>query len=294
VKKIIVGMDLSPEAELAGGHAIDLARRDGAEVVLVLAQASPSLPDGSFANAPEWAEVYTERQRDTARRDRDRLAELHQRWSGQGAPITKLVVDGFADEQVPRIAAELSADLIVVGTQGRTGLARAFLGSVAERVVRLSDRPVLVARGPAPHGGYHRIVVGSDFTPLAELALNRAIELAARDARIDVLHCWQPSPWVPTDPPLVVDEQMRDAFLAQLTATGAAAAERARRGADLDIRFQLCERLPAQGLAEYAREVGADLIAVGSHGRRGFRRFLLGSVAEVTVRNAPCAVLIAR
>jgi nucleotide-binding universal stress UspA family protein len=292
VDKIIVGVDLSPASERAVAHAACVARRTGAEVLLVLAQDTQL--DPAVPNASDWLELYATRARDGAQRQRAALDELYQRWSGQGAAVSTLVVDGFADEQLPRLASELAAGLIVVGTQGRTGLSRALLGSVAERVVRFAGRPVLVARGAAPVGGYHRIVVGTDFTATAELALGRAVEVAAPGARIDLVHCWQSSPWVPDDPPLVADDRMREAMLGDLAAAGEAAAARARGASGLDIRFQLVERQPAQGLADYADDNGADLIVVGSHGRRGFRRFLLGSVAEVTVRHAPCAVLVVR
>jgi universal stress protein A len=60
------------------------------------------------------------------------------------------------------------------------------------------------------------------------------------------------------------------------------------------VRYQLREGDTRDGIVDLAKVSGADLIVLGSHGRRGLRRFLLGSVAESTVRHAPCSVLVAR
>jgi len=294
---IIVGVDLSPSSDIAIGHAIDLARAEHAELVLVLVDAIPDVPDSIPPSAVVAARAYS--QRLGARLDEDTLAldALRTKFTGRGVEISQRVVDGYPDEALPKIAAELEADAIVVGSHGRTGLKRVLLGSVAERVVRLAPCAVMVARGEAPIGGYHHLVVGTDFGATSERALARALVVAAPRARIDVVHCWQMSPMItPPDAPAMIPtyETLRTDTIAKLRQDGEALAETAKRGRDVDVRFHLLERPAAHGIDDFAGEVHADLIVVGSHGRRGVRRFLLGSIAEVTVRHAPCATLVVR
>jgi nucleotide-binding universal stress UspA family protein len=296
MRKIIVGVDLSKEAEVAVAHAVDRARRTGAEVVFTMVDVIPEAPVGLGAESGTATASYHLVMKEQLDRDRRGLGELHQRWTGQGATISQLVVSGMPDEVLPKVAAETGADLIVVGSHGRTGLKRALLGSVAERVTRLAPCSVLVARGDAPSGGYRHVVVGTDFSAFAKLALRQAIAAAAPGARLDIVHCWQVVYYVgPIDagvipPSLEVYQHTREGIEAQ----GAALVAAAREGNDLDIRFHAVESPATYGVVDFARAARADLVVVGSHGRRGLRRFLLGSVAEVTARHAPCSTLIAR
>ena len=292
MRKIIVGADLSTESEVAMAHAVDRARRDGAEVVLAMIDAVPDSPVGLTPQTARAVKAYNEILEQRLAADRRGLAEMRERWQGQGVAISQLVVDGFADDRLPAIAAETGSDLIAVGSHGRTGLKRMMLGSVAERAARLATCSVLIARGPAPSGGYRRILVGTDFTPLAKIALLQAIDAAGPGARIDVVHCWTMTFGIDGMAMLAPGDygEMADGLRREGEAWIAIAKERD----DLDVRFALVERPAAMGLSELARDVTADLIVVGSHGRRGVRRFLLGSVAESTARHAPCSTLIAR
>jgi nucleotide-binding universal stress UspA family protein len=291
MRKIIVGVDLSPQSEIAVGHAVDVARHTGAEVVLVMADCVPDYPTPDKVRPElesEWARTLEQR----LASDRRGLGEMRERWSGQGVTISHVVADGFADDLIPRVAQDVGADLIAVGTHGRTGIMRAFLGSVAERTTRLASQSVLVARGDAPRGGYRRVVIGTDFSPLSDTAIDRALEVTGPGARLDLVHCWQIPLIAGADGvmPYVPYDEMRADLEKSLTEATRTQAARAK----VELTPHLVERPPAFGLVDFAKERDADLIVVGSHGRRGIRRFLLGSVAEVTVRHAGCSVLVAR
>jgi len=298
-RKIVVGIDLSPHSDVAIGHAIDLARAEGGELVFALVDAVPEVPEPSIPpSAMAAAQAYGERLAERLAADREQLAALVRTWSGRGIAIEQRVADGFPDEQLPEIARELDARAIVVGSHGRTGLKRLLIGSVAERVVRLADTSVMVARGTAPIGGYHRLVVGTDFGDTSAVALDRALGVAAPRARIDVVHCWQMSPLIaPPDAPAMIPtyDRIRVDMIGELQRDGEALVTRAKaRRTDVDLKFVLLERPAAHALDDYARDHRADLLVVGSHGRRGMRRFLVGSVAEVAVRHAPCTTLVVR
>lgn len=295
MRKIVVGVDLSSSSEHALGHAVDAARHTGAEVVMVMVDVVPDVPPVVDPSSVLIAEAYTRTLAERLAAERTQLAELRERWQGRGAELSQLIVDGHADERLPAVAAELKADLIVVGSHGRTGVKRWLIGSVAERVVRLAQQSVLVARGEAPAGGYQRVVIGTDFSPGAEHALRRAIPLLAPDARLELVHGWA-GPWSMPETAVLVHASMRTNLLNALTDTAERMASILREGGRGDVRInaRLVNSSPAPALADVASEMHADLVVVGSHGRRGLRRLILGSVAEVTVRHAPCSVLVSR
>lgn len=297
MSKIIVGVDLSTESERAVGHAVAAARRIGSELVVVLVDVVPDTPIGPPEAMRIVTDRYTEILAERFEGHRRELAALRERWQGHGVELSQLLVDGFADERLAAVATEVGAELIVVGSHGRSGFKRFLIGSVAEHVTRRADQSVLVARGEAPDGGYRRVVIGTDFSDGAERALARAVPLIARGGRIELVHCWQ-QPWLYVFGEAVAvapDDELRRAQAQALAAASVRLRATAlRERPDLEVVDRLISAAPAQGLVDTAAIRDADLVVVGSHGRRGVRRFVLGSVAEVTIRHAPCSVLVTR
>ncbi len=280
LQTIVVGVDLSTRSELACRHALLVARRTGAKIVLVHATALPDQPEGLPASMRDTADAYLAILRKRAAGADRELAELAARLSGQGAEISQVLVDGFADDGLLAAATEVHADLIVT------------VGPHAERIVRVAHGPVLVARGEPT--AYTKICVATDFTEAAEHALDLALALAPDDAHIDVVHFWD-APALPrghaTDEVDATVDEIRAGMVLHGNERGAATI--AARG-DARLSYQLREGDPTEGIAAYAAAQACDLVVVGGHGRRGLRRLLLGSVAEATVRHAPCSVLVAR
>ena len=138
IHRILCPVDFSPTSERAAGYAMRLARQLGASVHFVHAWTLPAyaLPDGAVVFGAEVGEqirgeLGKQMEALLARvRDRDVAVEGH-------------VVEGTAAREIVRATASLGADLVVMGTHGRTGLPHVVLGSVAERVVRTSAVPVL-------------------------------------------------------------------------------------------------------------------------------------------------------
>lgn len=137
-KKIIVGVDFSENSQRAVRTATQLARSLDAEVVLVHVYA----PGAEYDDAPR--ETAAELRPLLEARVRD-LAEAHHKASG--AKVDWGVVDGSPAQEVATFAARWGGDLIVAGTAGRGGVAKALLGSVADTLVRTSKVPVLIV-GP--------------------------------------------------------------------------------------------------------------------------------------------------
>ncbi|HEY8368053.1 MAG TPA: universal stress protein [Thermodesulfobacteriota bacterium] len=148
VSLIVVPTDFSAGSEAAAQQAAWLAGRLGARLHVV--HAFVGLTHSAAGVAPGLMDdlrAAEEAMRGQARRDLEAFAERFAREAG-GVPVTTALVEAgvSAADAIVRAATEAKADLIVMGTHGRTGLRRALLGSVAERVVRTADIPVLVVK----------------------------------------------------------------------------------------------------------------------------------------------------
>lgn len=149
------------------------------------------------------------------------------------------------------------------------------------------------------------ILVGIDFSPLSDLALERACDLAGtrRPCHLHVVHVESRTARLYAAGALAppVDAQAAD-LTQQSTRLGEHVEEIVRRWRDAHSGPPAFERLTthirleptAESIAQLASDMEANLVIIGTHGRRGARRFLLGSVAEATVRLATCDVLVVR
>jgi universal stress protein A len=137
--RIVVAVDFSPASEKAWAHARRLAGHSDAELILThVVAAAPRLGGGPLTRT-RIAEV----QASLRRWADDKLAKWAEAARAEGRRVRLAVRVGIPYEEIVDLAAEEHADLVVIGTQGRTGIPRAVLGSVAERVVRLAPCPVL-------------------------------------------------------------------------------------------------------------------------------------------------------
>ena len=293
MRTILVGVDFSSESEIAIAHALELARRMGTTLTLAVATYVPDGTEGlvpsQYATYTRYAEVLEVRLGE----EREKLDVLRARYSGRGVELSQILLDGLPEDQIPAASKQLGAVLTVVGTHGRTGFRRLSLGSVAEKIVRGEERPVLVARGDAPAGGYRHVVVGLDFSIPSRKAVQAARSYLAPGGKLELVHCWQLPAWAFASLAPMPDNlgQMQAELIDGIVKTGKQwLAELGEL--DADVSFHSVESSPAAGLDDWARTRGADLIVVGSHGHRGLRRWLIGSVAEATVRHAPCSVAV--
>jgi nucleotide-binding universal stress UspA family protein len=142
---------------------------------------------------------------------------------------------------------------------------------------------------------WKRIFCAVDFSPPSRRALRVAADLAARvDAKLTVLHV-RDVPSVPiaelaaAPPPDAVERARYEA--ARLLESARLEAEALAPGR---VAAELLEGEPAWEVVKYAASRGADLLVVGTHGRTGVRRFMMGSIAERVLREAPCPVLAVR
>ena len=198
--------------------------------------------------------------------------------------------EGSPADEILRAAEDFDAGLIVVGTHGRKGLSRLLAGSVAEEVLRKAKCPVMALRSPAEGGlaptEFRCIVAPVDLSESSRHSARVARLLARRlGARLVLLQVVPSDTFVGSEVLIPVDlDEYRKRLVAYRDELD---------GPDLKSPVEAILR---QGQAddeilETAKAVSADLIVMGTHGRTGLARLLMGSVAEGVLRGASCPVL---
>jgi nucleotide-binding universal stress UspA family protein len=150
VKTLLVPVDFSETSEAALKYAVSLAQRLGARLVVMHAYELPvyGFPDGALVASTEIAT----RVMSGAQAGLDALVDRYR----NGTRVDTVLRQGVPWEEVRAVAEEVGADIIVIGTHGRQGLARALIGSVAEKIIRTSTRPVLTIHSPHNGKGHHK------------------------------------------------------------------------------------------------------------------------------------------
>jgi nucleotide-binding universal stress UspA family protein len=180
-----------------------------------------------------------------------------------------------------------------VGTHGRTGLQRAILGSVADRLVRQAPCPVITVQptvGDVPRAEIRRLCYATDFSPTAQAAWPWVVAIAsAANADIDLVHVtFSPVP----DRHLSAEALGRMAHM--LHEQGRQEAERFLERSTFPrerVTVRLSHGDPGEQIVHQAQARAADLLVMGTHGWSGIVRWMLGSVAHYVIQMAPCPVL---
>jgi nucleotide-binding universal stress UspA family protein len=283
---IVAATDFSEPADRAAAAAASLARSLGSKVSLVhVYDPWPYTPPGFPVGA-------TEADASMAKGSAERLERLRAaQFDGIETEVEALRHHNAA-VAVTDYAGEVGAKLCVVGTHGRTGLSRVLAGSVAERVVRHAPCDVLSV--PATKADatdalpIKHVMVGTDFSDPSKHAMDAAKWIGDKmDAELTLVHALDSSD--ETGPGLEESELKRRLWDALSTIR----AERFAKNPRVNI-VVLDGDSAATAMCEHAADKGVDLLVVGSHGRTGLERLLIGSVAERVVRFASCPVWVVR
>lgn len=290
ITRILAPTDFSPAAEVACRLAARLAMRSEAGLTVFHA-----IPGKDLAQRMESGRTQV----DILNEGRERLGE----WFAAVVPaeLRSFLTAEFkviVGEPTPGIAraAKLSgADLILMATQGRTGLAQLLMGSVTAAVLRTVPVPVLALRpGQAelPLTTVQRILWATDLSPVSEAAWPYVLMLAdLLTAEVILLHAVRPAELAGlADHPVPPPAGWMERYLAPLE-QDLERRQRAVEALGLRTRRKIVVGTPAEVIVAEAQGEQADLIVMGTHGRSGLSHVLLGSVAEAVIRKAACPVL---
>lgn len=281
-EKLLCPVDFSPGSQQALELAASLAKETGAELVVAHAWHVMPVAYMEYPLADDSWKLLTQ---DAMRL----LGDARERAQQLGAKrVSTVFATGLPWQQIVETAGDRSFDLIVIGSHGRTGISRFVLGSVAERVVRHAPCSVLVAR--RERAAFQHALCAIDFSDDSHVAMDRARDLVRE--RATLFHAIEPPAFFAFEPhrPEIAGELERRATVA-LEQWAHELDGRAKLAVDYRTAFGS----PAhEALAVIDADPTIDLAIVGSRGRTGIKRALLGSVAEKIVRHAPCSVLVAR
>jgi nucleotide-binding universal stress UspA family protein len=298
--KVLVAIDGSPEATRAARMAAGLSQSLHSELHVVEVGDIPEV-----YGAPEWrtfdpgfqARLFEHAERETSERLEGHLREIRE-IDSEAASVHARV--GPADVEIVRLAEEIHAGLVVLGSRGFGPLKRAVLGSVSSSVVRHAHCPVLVVRGgKAKDVSYSpgRILLAFDDSREASAASQAAIEIATgTGSELHILYVLPAVVHLPSVHRLP-------------TGKSEVSLEQGRRGARSLVNKE-AKRIEAEGgevagvhlavgrpeeeIVELGENLDAGMIVMGSRGMGGMRRALMGSVSEFVVHYADRPVLVVR
>jgi hypothetical protein len=227
---------------------------------------------------------------------RDHLEAVKAQAKKEGVECTISILEGEDSYNYITIeAVKSNASMIVMGRQGKTGLKRLAMGSTTARVIGHSPCNVLVVPREA-QVAFKSIVVATDGSKYSAAAASEAIGIAKRNvSKLTVISVVPAEHATPTDMEfgmsqreLIAEKEMRVAEENAKTVKDAAQKE------GVAVQAFVMSGKPADAVIETAKEHGADLIVLGSHGRTGLEKLLMGSVTERVIVLSPCAVLVVK
>jgi nucleotide-binding universal stress UspA family protein len=306
-RSLLVPLDGSSFGEQALPLALSIARRAG--VGLQLAHVANAPAPMYLQPRPNMENTYNPQLKEGAAAYLDGVAR---RLAGQARiSVSTALLEGPVAEAIQKQVTAEGVDLVVMTTHGRGALSRAWLGSVADHLVRQLSVPLLFVRpregtvSPATEPEFRRVLIPLDGSPFAGQILEPAVTLGRlMDAEYLLVRVIQPL--TPVSYPL---DALAGGAAAAVLAHLEALHQQVRQEAELYLE-DVAGRLRSQGLRVQTRVVvgeqpgvailqeaevqHAGLIALGTHGRKGLERVFLGSVADKVVRGATIPILVQR
>ncbi|MGI5860534.1 MAG: universal stress protein [Myxococcales bacterium] len=292
-RRVLVATDFSRPARRAARRAVQLPLARGARLS-VLHVLPEKLPGDLQASAKRQARASLEEAVEEA-------AAAARKIGRDDVRFTPVLGQGRAFVEIIRRARAMNADFIVMGRGKRPSGMRARLfggvaaGSVAERVVRKAEIPVLVV-AQSPSKPYRRVLAAVDLSDISREIADLALSIAPAGATLELLHAYQlpfetsMETYLPEDQLVQYRQELRQA--AQQGTSSLVDSLEAPE--DVTVIGVVRRGEPRTVVLEEAVRRGADVIVLGTHARSGLAHMLLGSVAESVLRRSPCDALIAR
>lgn len=290
-RRLLVPLDGSPFAASVVPLALDLAHRAGGEVRFVVVTPPPPMSDGSVTvlNPSLAPSLHTENRR--------YLDDLLSREAGKGVRLSGELLDGPVVDMLADAVRAHGSDLVVLATHGRGGFSRFWLGSTATGLIRQSPAPLLLLRPGEgellPPLRPTRVLLPVDGSGFGDALIWEALAFGgAEGVEYHLVQVIPPVPILLSAASPARDEKLfaerQDAALESLASVREGFAA---RGATCRASILVAENV-SEELIEYADRQGCDLIAMGTHGRGGVGRLLIGSVADKVIRGSKVPMLL--
>ena len=296
-QNIVVPLDSSEMAEKILPYLRHLVLPKRSRLIVVSCVEPQKYAYAAFADEPR---IYAKLLGSVEQETRDYLTLIKKKLEGEGYTVETRIAHGDAAQFIIDVASEEEADLVAMTTHGRTGFARWVLGSVADRVVRAVQCPVLLLRGNVETREpfeTHKILVPLDGSQMAEKALVQA-KVVARETEsalvllrvIGPLSRWERQ--ILYSPDLSFDAiaiHRSDEAREYLEAVGATL-----NAEGIDSQPKVYTGTPAESILDAVEKNSIDLVVMSTHGYGGYTRWMYGSVASQLLHSAPCPLLIVR
>jgi hypothetical protein len=286
VERLLLSTDGSEHSEGAIREAIKLAKKCSSKLwVMSVAETNPEFE----ALAPQITEK-------AGKAARELVEALQARAKKEGVDCTGIVHQGEDSyKYIVDEAAKNKISMIIMGRRGRTGLKRLMMGSVTSRVIGHAPCNVLVVPRAAKIE-FKNILVATDGSKHSAAAASEAIGLAKRNgSKLTVISVVPSELMTPTDiefsmpqRELIAEKEMHEAE------KNAKAVKDAAQKEGVAVQAFVMSGKPSDAIIQTAKEKNSDLIVLGSHGKTGIERLLMGSVAERVIVLTACAVLVVK
>src|SRR5690606_35474483 len=270
MKKILVPTDFSEQASVALKAAAGIARKTNAEIILLHRTDMPQETKDMIKQGYDIPEGILSKEGVEVKLTYSSMSE-----ELSGLNVSQILILGRTFHEVINVAKANNIDLIVMGSHGASGFKEFFIGSNTEKVIRTSDIPVLAIKGNNSEISFNKVVFANDFTEESAKGFEKINNfLKFNGANPHFLMINTPNNFKPTH----VAEQMAHDFLKQYNLD----AYEFSIYNDVDIE---------KGILNFAERINADLIAMGTHGRKGFARLLNGSISEDLMNHSPKSII---
>jgi nucleotide-binding universal stress UspA family protein len=266
--KLMVCTDGSAEGQNAVAVTLELAQACGSQVLVVQA----------LEIAAEFQAVAPDLRGIVVQEAQKNMVDIEAAAAKLGVPIKPLMPEGqLPHAAIVAEAERLRPDLVILGRCGKTALARLLMGNVAARVIGLSPVNVLVVpRGAAV--GFRRILVASDGSPHSDAAWKLALAMAKQAGSQLIAVAVAPEEGNIIEAKAIMQRLLSAASRARMPLKGVSPQGVA----------------PDTGIVQQAIKNEVDLIIMGSHGRTGLKKLLMGSVTERVIGQSPCPILVVK
>ncbi len=271
MKKILVPCDFSNPAIDAFRFAIEVANQSGGEIILLHSIELPVTYDTTMMPSLYFEEQALKDMKESAEKH---FKKLQTKWVKGNLKVSSIIEYGPVTPTITRFAEEKKADLIVMGTKGASGLKDYFVGSNTEKIVRKSSVPVIAVKKYVKASAIRNIVFPNTLqNDQEDLTMKVKALQEFFKAKIHILYV--------NTPTLFRDDKQTRKELNDF----------AKRFMFRNFTLNIYNDIDREeGVMNFAHGIGADMIAMGTHGRRGLNHLTSGSIAENVVNHIDCPI----